>query len=401
VNAARSPLVLVSAVGLAGHALPAIALARELKTRGADVAVQTSDRWSGLLAELGLERAPATEYFAGPGERADGAGEAAALADSARALIPILRDVTPDVVVCDGLTAAPALAAESEGLRWATVFPEVYPVHAPRLPPFASGLHPPRTAAGGAAWSAALSAWKRLPGTRSRRRAFNREREALGLEPEPGFHGTLSDDLTMVGTFPQLEYPRAWPAHVHVTGPLMLDPSDVDVELPPGHEPLVVVASSTVKDMERRLVRVTLEALADEPVRVLVTMGGAGKRLDAAVPANAVVAEWVSFERVMPLASAVVCNGNHGTITWALAHGAPVLVSPAMDDDAEHGARVGWSQTGLMVPRALLRPGTVRLAVRRLLHEPRFRVRARDVAAWSRANDGAPRAAELVEELAR
>jgi UDP:flavonoid glycosyltransferase YjiC (YdhE family) len=165
VNAARSPRVLVSAVGLAGHALPAIALARELNARGAGVAVQTSDRWSGLLEELGLERAPATEYFAGPGERAEGSAEAESLADSTRALIPILRDQAPDVVVCDGLTAAPALAAESEGIRRATLFPEVYPVHAPRLPPFASGLHPPRTAVGGAAWSAALSLWKRLPGT--------------------------------------------------------------------------------------------------------------------------------------------------------------------------------------------------------------------------------------------
>ena len=36
-----------------------------------------------------------------------------------------------------------------------------------------------------------------------------------------------------------------------MTGPMMLDPSDVEVELPAGEEPLVVVASSTVKDLER------------------------------------------------------------------------------------------------------------------------------------------------------
>ena len=243
--------------------------------------------------------------------------------------------------------------------------------------------------------------WKRLAAPRAHRRAFNEQREELGLEPEPGFHGTLSDELTLVATFPQLEYPRRWPQHVEVTGPMMLDPSDVEVELPPGEEPLVVVASSTVKDLERRLVRVTLEALATEPVRVLVTMGGAGKPLPGPVPDNAVVADWVSYERVMPLASAVVCNGNHGTVTWALARGAPVLVSPAMADDAEHGARVGWSGAGLMVPGWLLRPRPLRLAMRRLLNDPAFRVRAREIAAWSRANDGATRGAELVEGLAR
>ena len=394
------PRVLVAAVGLAGHVLPAIALARELDSRGADVVVWTSERWRGLLGELGLDGGPRSHYFALPGDEEHGHAETT-LADAVRGLLAPLREAEPDVVVSDGLTAAPTLAAEIEGVPRATLFPEVYPVNAGRLPPFASGLHAPRTAVGAAAWSAGLPLWKRLPAPRARRRAFNEQREELGLEPEPGFHGTLSDELTLVATFPQLEYPRRWPEHVEVTGPMMLDPSDVEVELPAGDEPLVVVASSTVKDMERRLVRATLEALADEPVRVLVTMGGAGEPLPGPVPSNAVVADWVSYERVMPLASAVVCNGNHGTVAWALAHGAPVLVSPAMADDAEHGARVGWSGAGLMVPGWLLRSGPVRLAMRQLLNDPAYRVRAREIAAWSRANDGATRGAELVEGLAQ
>ena len=72
-----------------------------------------------------------------------------------------------------------------------------------------------------------------------------------------------------------------------------------------------------------------------------------------------------------------------------------------MADDAEHGARVGWAGAGLMVPGWLLRRGPLRLAMRRLLDDPGFRVRAREIAAWSRANDGAARGAELVEGLAR
>jgi len=367
----EGPRVLVGAVGLAGHALPAIALARALGDRGAGVVVATSERWRPLLAELGLGAAPRSDYFAVPGDEQH-PGKDAALAASVRGLLPMLREAKPDVVVSDGLTAAPALAAEIARVPCATLFPEVYPVHGSRLPPFASGLYPPRTPVGAAAWSAGQPLRRLLPGARAARRAFNREREELGLEPEPGFHGTLSDDLTLVATFPQLEYPRRWPGHVHVTGPMMLDPSDVEVELPGG----------------------------DEPVRVLVTMGGAGE-LNGPVPANAVVADWVSYGRVMPLASAVVCNGNHGTVAWALAHGAPVLVSPAMADDAEHGARVGWSGAGLMVPGWLLRPGPVRLAMRQLLDDPAFRVRAREIAAWSSANDGAARGAELVEGLAR
>lgn len=381
--------VLLGTIGQAGHALPAIALARALTTRGHEVAVQTSERWRDVLTELDVRHL-------GPSpEVGDGAG----LAETVRSLVPALREFEPDVVVGDALTAATALAAEVERVPRATLLPEVYPVHEPGLPLFATGLFPPRTPLGSAAWAAGLSAWKRLPATRSARSALNHQRTLLELEPLSGFHGPLSEQLTLAATFPQLEYPRRWPAHVHVTGPMMLDPHRPHVKPPEGDEPLVIVASSTVKDIERRLVRVTLEALASEPVRVLVTMGGTGRPLAAPLPDNAVIVDWISYEQLMPQASVVVCNGNHGTLTWALAHGVPVLASPAMGDDAEHGARVAWSGAGLMVPRWLLRPAPLRLAVRRLLQDRRFADRAREIAAWSRAHDGAAAGTELVERM--
>jgi UDP:flavonoid glycosyltransferase YjiC (YdhE family) len=42
----------------------------------------------------------------------------------------------------------------------------------------------------------------------------------------------------------------------------------------------------------------------------------------------------------------------------------------------------------------------VRLAARRALSEPAFAKRTRELAAWAAANDGAERAADLVEALA-
>jgi UDP:flavonoid glycosyltransferase YjiC (YdhE family) len=62
---------------------------------------------------------------------------------------------------------------------------------------------------------------------------------------------------------------------------------------------------------------------------------------------------------------------------------------------------VAWSGAGLSVPRRLLSQRAVRLAVRRLLGEERFRARAREIATWSEAHNGAAAAAELVEEAAR
>jgi UDP:flavonoid glycosyltransferase YjiC (YdhE family) len=103
----------------------------------------------------------------------------------------------------------------------------------------------------------------------------------------------------------------------------------------------------------------------------------------------------------MAAADLVICHGGHGTVARALDAGVPVLVSPAIGDMAENGARVAWSGTGLMVPHRLLSPRSIRTATRRLLGDDAYSGRAAEIAAWSREHDGATRAASLVEEAAR
>ncbi len=174
-----------------------------------------------------------------------------------------------------------------------------------------------------------------------------------------------------------------------------------DVPLPPGDDPLVVVAPSTAQDPDGRLVRVALEALAGEPVRVLATTNrrGADEPLPRA-PENAVVVDWLSYSQAMAVADLVVCHGGHGTVARALGAGVPVLCCPAVGDMAENGARVAWSGAGLMLPWRLTSPRALRLAVRKALAEASLGTRAAEIASWAASNDGAERGAELVEELA-
>ncbi len=394
--------VIVAAIGWTGHAFPAIALARELRARGHGVVVDTFERWRDVIGDLGLEfvAAPERIRFAGLG----GADEAApSLAEVARDLLPVLRDRRPDVVVSDLFTLAPALAAELAGVRRASLIPHPYPAHAPGLPFYPLGLLPPRTPVGGLAWRAMWpGVGTRLPNTRLRdvRAALDATRAELGLAPVGRYDGQISDQLAIVATFPQLEYPRRWPPHVHVTGPMRFELPHPDVELPAGDEPLVVVAVSTERDPAHELIGAALEALAEEPVRVIATTNRHDGGYSGRVPANARVVPWLSYSQVMPEAALVVSHGGHGTVARALGTGVPVLVCPPAGDMAENGARVAWAGAGLMLPGRLLSPGRLRLAVRRLLGEGRFAARAEAIASWSRGNDGAARGADLVEGLA-
>jgi UDP:flavonoid glycosyltransferase YjiC (YdhE family) len=387
---------LVAAFGDAGHAFPAIALARALRRRGHDVLVETWERWRDPVEAEGLGFTAAEEYRTFPPPEPGSEGSASA-ADAAIALLPLMEDFRPDVVVSDILTLAPSLAAERAGRRRATLIPHVYPVHEPGLPFFAFGLQPPRTAVGRAAWRRALPVL--TSGLRRGRREMNETRAAVGLPPVEAFHGGISRELAMVATFPQLEYPRRWPAGVHVTGPMEFEVPYPDVGLPDGDEPLVLVAPSTAQDPELRLVRVALEALAEEPVRVVATTNRLGLASLPAAPANAVVVDWLSYSQVMPQASLVICHGGHGTVARALAAGVPVLCCPHVGDMAENSARVAWASVGLMLPWRLLGSGPLRWATRRILGDQSFGERAAEVAAWPQTNDGSEHGARLVEEL--
>jgi UDP:flavonoid glycosyltransferase YjiC (YdhE family) len=267
------------------------------------------------------------------------------------------------------------------------------------MPFFAFGAQPPRTAVGRALWRAGLPALG--AGLRRGRRELNEMRAVVGLAPVEGFHGGISGELALVATFPQLEYPRRWPGHVHVTGPMQFELPHAEIELPAGGEPLVLVAPSTAQDPELRLVRATLEAFEEQPVRVVATTNrpGSGDALPAA-PANAVVVDWLSYSQVMPQAALVVCHGGHGTVARALGAGAPVLCCPHVGDMAENAARAAWAGAGLMLPWRMLGARSVRVAARRILGDPSFALRAGEIATWGRAHDGAARGAELVERLA-
>jgi UDP:flavonoid glycosyltransferase YjiC (YdhE family) len=389
--------VLLGAFGDPGHAFPMIGLGRALVARGHDVTLQTWRRWQAEVEAEGLTFAPAPEYHVFP-SGPEPLDFYEAVVHATTDTLPLLSELRPDVVVADILTLAPALAAELEGVRCATLIPHVHPHGEPDFPIYSLGARLPRTAAGRWMWRHAQRPVRR--GLERGRRELNDTRARLGLRPHAHVHGGISRELALVASFPQLEYPRAWPEHVHVVGPLMWEPRARDVELPAGEGPLVLVAPSTAQDSEHRLLRTALRGLADAPVRVLATWNRRLPPRPLPVPANARVVEWVSYSRTMPLCDVVICHAGHGTLVRALASGCAVVACPAVGDMNENAARLDWAGAGLRLPRRFTTPRALRLAVERSLAEPAIRARARDLAEWARAHDAGAVAARLVERLA-
>jgi UDP:flavonoid glycosyltransferase YjiC (YdhE family) len=418
----RSRRIFLGAFGQPGHAFPMLALGAELARRGHEVTYETWSHWRADVEAAGMAFVAAPEHPVFPTQDQPlqpyevvfrAASETRERIQQARA----------EIVVHDILTLAPSLAGELEGLPVATLIPHLYPVTGQGHPPYAVGARMARTRLGRRLWSELTVRME--GGLRLGRDQLNATRRRLGLVEVARLHGGLSETLCLVGTFPGLEYPRAWPAHTHVVGPLFWEPRTIAVEPPAGAGPLVLIAPSTAQDPRQRMLAAALEGLGDLRVgdatgryprgRVTTAMGSGSagpairvlastnrRPLDRPVPhhANVELVNWLSYSQVMPHADLVVCHAGHGTLVRALACGTPVLAVPHLGDMGENAARLDWSGAGIRLPWRLLGARSLRLAVERAL-DPRLALadRAAQFRRWAERHDGAVSAADLVEGL--
>jgi UDP:flavonoid glycosyltransferase YjiC (YdhE family) len=389
--------LLLGAFGDPGHAFPMIALGRALLARGHDVTLQTWERWRAPVEAEGITFTPAPEYSAFPiGDHPLDFYEAVVYAT--RDTLPLVRELQPDVVIHDILTLGPSLAAELLDIPRSTLIPHVFPEAGPGFPIYSFGARLPRTGAGRAFWERAHLPVRR--GLESGRLALNHTREQVGLPPLAYPHGGTSQELALVATFPQLEYPRPWPAHVHVVGPLVWEPPAQEVLLPPGDDPLVLIAPSTSQDPDHRLLHAALRGLADARVRVLATYNRRLPSRPLSVSDNTTVVDWVSYSRTLPHCDAIVCHAGHGTLVRALSLGVPVIACPVAGDMNENAARLVWAGAGVRLPRRFISPRPLRYAVELTLGDPSIRTRAGELAAWASEHDAGSRAAGHIERLA-
>ncbi|HEX2091954.1 MAG TPA: glycosyltransferase [Longimicrobiaceae bacterium] len=394
-------------LSIPGHLFPQMSTLAELRRRGHDAVVVTSAPALESIERAGVRaRAATPELERGlnlpraenPEERrrrrralVNQQGKLAA-ADLERAI----EAERPDVLLLDPLWGA-MIAAEGSGLPWALAAHS--PVLIPTLAPRASGPgYPPPGGVLGRLRD-------RLVGARQRRRLdarlprVNTLRAVRGLEPLAHvWEGPLRAPLVLAYTAEPFEYPRSdWPASVRFVGPGSWDaPAEplewlADADGPP----LVLVATSSVRQNDEVLAETALAALADQPFRVVATMPLEG--LTGHIPSNARVERYVPHAAVLERAVCVVCHGGLGITQKALAAGVPVVAVPFGRDQFEVARRVEAAGAGVRLPNDRLTPARLREGVRRAMA---CRAGAKRVAAAFRAAGGAPAAADALEALA-
>lgn len=145
---------------------------------------------------------------------------------------------------------------------------------------------------------------------------------------------------------------------------------------PDDDRPLILVSFSAfaVFDQRSHITR-TLEALASEPYRVLVTSTITNVS-DMSVPENACIIPFMPHTQILPQTSAVVTHAGHGTVCAALAHGKPLVCLPNMKHQFDQHSLASQIQAigaGIALNELSATPVEIRRSVATILQEHTYR----------------------------
>src|SRR5919108_457666 len=338
-----------------GHYHPMLALADALVERGHEVAWAAAEPVCQRLREVGftampsgnpepgglslLERYPEVASLP-PEERPNflfskifGPERAAPMLED---LLPLAREWSPSVMVCEQAELAGPIAAAALG-----------------IPNVTTGFGHP------------------LPATRVARaeEVMRPLWQAHGLTVLP-FAGTYQH--LYVDIYPEVL--KAYP-NEHIPDIVKLRPHDPAPATAP--KPLVYVTFGTIFN-DLSLIATVVEGVRALPVDVVVTVGpgndpaGLGEQ-----PQNVRVAQYIPQADLLPRCAAVVSHAGSGTFLAALTQGLPQLVLPQAADQFLNATAAAQAGVAREIPPGEITAKRVREELERVLNDPALAAAAR------------------------
>jgi len=186
--------------------------------------------------------------------------------------------------------------------------------------------------------------------------------------------------------------------HVDALAPGAVLPTWVD-ELPP--RATVLASLGTVFNKTPGVLEAIVEGLGGEPLNAVVAIG---RDQDVArfgsPPPNIRLEPYVPQPLLLPRCGAFVTHGGFNSVKESLAAAVPMVAVPVTADQPYSAQRCAALGVARVIASTERSATAVRLAVREVLEDSRYRDRARRFQAEMAALPGPERVVELLEELA-
>jgi UDP:flavonoid glycosyltransferase YjiC (YdhE family) len=390
---------------------PALALARRVVTAGHIVRVLGPQSIKEKVKALGADFSP---YLRAPDRdprNPDKDGKAgspasvaiAACAEYAEDVKATIASSSVDIIVTDYILTGAYIAAEAAGIPYASLVPTIYPLPAPGLPPFGSGLSPAK----GLTWKIRDSVVNFLLQClwNMNLKGLNKTRVQFDLSPVKSIkEQMLRTGRMLILSSSVFDFPAALPAHALYCGPQLEDASQFPFWRSPWPDndktPLALISLSTTYQAQEDLIQRLLHAVKDLPVHFVITLGYSMSPDRFQAPANVKLVPFVPHQRILPHTALAITHGGHGTVLGALSYGVPVICIPMGRDQGDVAARVVWLGAGIKISKNAT-SRTFCSAITRILNYSSYHDTAKTIAANIAQKNEPARAIIELEALIR
>ncbi|MDQ2974042.1 MAG: glycosyltransferase [Acidobacteriota bacterium] len=417
-----SKRIVIATVGSYGDIHPYMAIAMELRARGHQAVIATSDLYREKIGAAGLEFAPMSPHIPPPQEQDQLMMENVMSPRSGAGfllnemLFPFVREgyedllkavERADLLFTHPISFAGPLVAQKTGIRWvSSVLAPVSFLSAydPPTPPFWQWMRHMQIF-GPRFMTAVFNQFKKF----YRNEHYERFRKELGLPDRgsPIFEAANSPSLVLALFSKLFAQPQPdWPLQARVTGFAFYDGQN-ELETPPelarflddGPPPIVFTLGTSAVWVARDFYRESIAAAGILGRRAVLLIGDDRNRPKESLPHEIIAVDYASFEALLARACAMVHHGGVGTTSQGLRAGIPTLIVPfAFDqpDNAAHAARLGGSRT---LPPSKYRAARVATELDMLLVKRDYSVKANEVGKLLRQERGAMVASDLIEQV--
>ncbi|KIQ65236.1 hypothetical protein TR51_14835 [Kitasatospora griseola] len=376
--------LLIVAPPLAGHLLPARALALAWAARGHRVSwVGPESALRPVLGPDAVVHPTGARLF-----REQAVGGAAAVRSlwdgfvvphtrfTLGAVRRAVEQWRPDVVLVDQHSPAGALAAHGAGVRWASFAPSSLEIGDP---PFDDRE---------------LASW--------RDEVLHGLWERAGLPAAEFTDPRFSPGLVIAPTCRELAGLDRVPAEYALVGPLLADRPEPPFpweRLAPGRRRVLVTMGTLSAEVAGDFLHRAAAALAELPDVQAVVAGPP----DAALPPGALACDRVPVLELLERGAvdAVLCHGGMNTAVESLVHGRPLVVAPIRHDQPVTAGRLAALGAAVRVDFATATAGELRAALRSVLDDPSFRTAAQLLGRQLLSGGGTVAAVERLERFVR
>jgi UDP:flavonoid glycosyltransferase YjiC (YdhE family) len=238
-------------------------------------------------------------------------------------------------------------------------------------------------------------------------------RARVGLAPgkNPLLEGQHSPEMVLALFSSAFSKPQAdWPANTRVTGFCFYDRRDREGDTPglepelkkfldAGPPPIIFTLGSTAFWIAKDFYRESIEAVRAVGRRALLLIGDERNRPAGALPEGVAAFEYAPFGELLPLGCVTVHHGGVGSTGQGMRAGRPALVVPFSHDQFDNGMRLARANCGRVLAHSKYNARSAARELSQLLGDSRYASSAAAVGKIIQAEDGARAACDALEEV--